>query len=164
MEDGLGHGPPAGKACSVERFSTKVKALQLFWSVSWWRSPALRTSVQHWVNRGRAVCRAGRRWEQPGVRAASAGPRGSGLVSRPPEVTDDDRDKAGSDSAFLWAGWAASTFAQISLLQSSASHWQAARNCRRVELLKKRSVSDLLTRCYERKNIATKLQLQLIFK
>lgn len=121
-----GPRPSVWNACSWVRLSTKVKALQLLRSLSWYRRPTLSTSVQCWVNRGRAL---GRTSGREGGKEAALGSSSLGLG----ETADDG-------SPWRWVGRATKTRSQRSRRHSRASHWQGARSCNRV-LLKKRACS-----------------------
>lgn len=121
-----GPRPSVWKACSWVRLSTKVKALQLLRSLSWYRRPTLSTSAQCWVNRGRAFGRTSGR-EVGKETALGSSSWGFG------EAEDDS-------SPLRLVGRATRTRSQRSRRHSRASHWQGVRSCNRV-LLKKRACS-----------------------
>lgn len=114
--------PSVWKACSWVRLSTKVKALQLLRSLSWYRRPTLSTSAQCWVNRGRAFGRtSGREVAKETELESSSWGFGEAAEEGSP-------------------GRATRTHSQRRRRHSRASHWHGARSCNRV-LLKKRACS-----------------------
>lgn len=134
--------PSVGKAWSVDDVRVKVKASQLFWSISRWSTPALRMPWQCCVNKGSVV----------GLRKLRDFPWSGdctdvevSLSPSGPEGESDEGDVGTGILVICWfstpdlhwqffcfTGLAACTFSNISRLHSMASHWLNALSWRHI--------------------------------